>query len=102
MAAVLSKGSKIISVGINKPNSYHKHFVKPEHDRMALHAEVSCLYNVKKDQAKGCTLYVFGETAGGNNMLTKPCFSCTVLAKQMGVKKVIYEDREGSLQSICL
>lgn len=99
MIALLVKGGNIISVGANKEGA-PKPYVKCHRPEMGLHAEVSCLAGITKDQSKNTTIYVVGQTTKGNNMLTKPCKSCYSFIKEMGIRRVVYETSSGELEEL--
>lgn len=98
MVCLLVKGGNILSVGNNKENSAPKPFVKQYRPSMQLHAEMSCLAGVLKENSKNSTVYVLGETVNGNQMLSKPCPSCESFLKEMLIRRVVYENREGILE----
>jgi len=98
MVCILVKGGSIISVGANKENSAPKPFVKQYRPSMQLHAEMSCLAGVLKENSKNSTVYVLGETVNGNQMLSKPCPSCEGFLREMQVRRVVYENRDGNLE----
>lgn len=95
---IVVKSNRLISVGVNK-DAAPKRFVKAYRSNLALHAEVSAILNVPKESTKNATFYLFGETAAGNGINSKPCKSCMSALDSMGIKRVVYEDK-GQLKEI--
>lgn len=78
MAAVLVKGGAILSKATNK-------------NTWGAHAEKRAL---KRAQcALGATLYIARE----NCRTSKPCPNCLNLLKQLGIKKIVYANWDGSI-----
>lgn len=100
MAAILVRGGNIISIGLNKESSAPPPYVDKLHDNFGRHAEVCCLHNLPKKKSRGATMYVFGRTAAGNHMLTKPCSSCYGHLISSHIKRIVYETPWGDLQEI--
>lgn len=98
MVCLLVKGGNILSVGNNKENSAPKPFVKQYRPSMQLHAEMSCLAGVLKETSKNATVYILGETVNGTQMLSRPCPSCEGFLREMQVRRVVYENRDGNLE----
>ncbi len=92
MVAVISKGGRVISVGINKVSAA-KRFTK-QRPGMHLHAEIDALTNLSKEQTKGCTITLVGTTAAGNNMVTKPCNICQDFIEYMNIRRIVYMDKD--------
>lgn len=101
-AAVLVDGSRIISVGYNKP--YKPQIVrniKNAHPNLSLHAEVSAIKNSHREDLKDSTLYVARlfkdkQTIG----LSKPCKYCQRVLLDFNIRKVIFTTETGELNSI--
>ena len=102
MVAILVKGGRLISAGANKENSAPKRYVKQIRTNMSLHAEVCCLSGISKEASRGATIYIVGETAKGNSMLTAPCESCLSFIFHMDLKRIVYETKENKLEEIKL
>lgn len=93
MAAIVSKGGRVLSVGVNK-NSAPKRFTRPHREGMSLHAEIDALLGLDKAKTRGATLIVVGETVAGNKMATtRPCLTCEKICATMGIKRVLYYDK---------
>lgn len=101
MSCLMVKGGNIISVGINKVGSPPP-YVKRLHKNMGLHCEVDCLAGISKKASRGATIYIFGETVKGNNILTQPCFSCYSFIVLSQIKRIVFENRDGSLEELKL
>lgn len=101
-SAVLVRAGNVIKWGVNKGHSRPKFYTTPLPYIHFLHAEVACLHNVSKEQAKNATIYVFGETVEGTLTLTRPCAMCRELIERMGVRRIVYQNPDGSLDEINL
>lgn len=100
MAAILVKGSNIISIGLNKEASAPPHYVDKLHENFGRHAEACCLHNLPKKKSRGATIYILGRTAAGNSMLTRPCASCMSAIINHQIKRVVFETPWGDLQEL--
>lgn len=87
--AVIVKGGRVISIGINK-NRNHPTIVSSEHIKThcSVHAEVDALRKVKN--AKGATIYVARVNKRGQDRLSRPCDRCHKAIKDAGIRKVVY------------
>lgn len=107
MGAILYKGGAAISVGFNKTGSSklmtRNHRLRPF--AQTLHAEVSAVIGVSKEEASKCDLIVGRITAGGSFALAKPCAMCQAVLKQMRVRRVYfttggYEDGSPQIEQL--
>ena len=93
--AILVKGGKVLSEGVNKytigTHGLHAH---------SEHAEENALRG-KKNYALGSTMYI-ARVASYGPAMSKPCLRCQMLLKNAGVRKVIYTSRDGELQAVYL
>lgn len=89
---ILYKSNRVISMGVNKENSAPKSWVK-KRPNMNLHAEISTILGLTKDQTKQTTLYIYGTTAKGNSIVSKPCECCLQALDKMQVKRVVYMNK---------
>jgi deoxycytidylate deaminase len=87
MAAVLIKGGKTVAISHN-------------HD--FLHAEHGCLNRAWRGGADDATMVVVRVRRNGTLGMARPCPLCTQRLVKAGVKKVIYSNSNGSLESIKL
>lgn len=96
MAAVLVKGSRIISVGINYLNKTHP----DQKERVCrngrivsnnrIHAELDALIRADHENIIGSTLYVIRRKKNMDLGLARPCTACAELVKSYGIKKIVY------------
>lgn len=109
MSAILVKGGRVMSIGVNKSGSGH--LKAPEYTYIShtmhrgIHAELAAILAANEEDVRGATLYVSGETSKGGLIMSKPCLACQSILKRYGIKDVFYHDREGSVnrldQSAC-
>ena len=94
LGAVLVKSGNILSTGINRIGP--KPFYVPNNlGEITIHAEVDCLHMVDRKVSNNSTLLVTGRTVAGNYMLTRPCKSCMVQIRKMGIKEIVYQTNSG-------
>lgn len=96
MAAILVRGSNIVSIGINR-QSPKPFYIKNDVGERGLHAEVDCLRMVSRKTTRGSTLYIQGRTAAGNTITSKPCNSCIEHLKRMKIRNIVYTNIHGEL-----
>lgn len=87
--AVIVKGGRVISIGINK-NRNHPTVVSAEHIKThcSIHAEIDALRKVSN--AKGATIYVARVNKKGQDRMSRPCDRCHDAISDAGIRKVIY------------
>ena len=93
--AVLAKGSKVLSLGVNKNqfSSFAAKFKKePEH--ATVHAELGCILRVDRGSTSGATIYVVRINSQGEWRLSKPCCMCQTAMRHVGIRRVIYSVNE--------
>ena len=83
----ITRGNKLISVGCNKKRTHPKSLHRFKH----LHAEVSAIVNAKQD-LEGCSIYIYRQIKDGTPSLSRPCDSCMMLIKEVGIKKIYYSN----------
>jgi deoxycytidylate deaminase len=93
MVAVIQKGGKILSIGIN---DYFRLCYKFK-DRnqygeyQGLHAELAAIKKCTKKQLQGSIMSVYGQTVQGNfPKSTRPCCNCLNAIKAVGIRKIVY------------
>jgi deoxycytidylate deaminase len=100
MACVLTRGGRVISVGVNKERSgslKHRAYTRNQ----AHHAELDSCYRVDPKLLRGATLYVAGFTKSGLYCWSsRPCPSCIEMLKSFGVKMAIFHDNMGNIYSL--
>jgi deoxycytidylate deaminase len=100
MAAVLVKGSRVLSIGLNAD---HKGYLKSKHYKcnQNYHAECSALMQVDPELLRGATVYVAGlsPASDGSKLCwsSRPCPSCQALLHEYGIKSVIFHNNQGGL-----
>ena len=97
MIALLYKGGRLISVGVNKEEAAPKTYIKDRRANLHLHAEISALHGIDKKDCKNGTIYVVGKTRAENFLMSKPCWICLNWMYNMGIKRIVYHDRLGEL-----
>lgn len=86
-AALITKGSRPLSWGINKPG---------------VHAEVAALRGVR-GEGKGCTLHSLRLLPRDGKLgMARPCDACREALLAAGVRKVRYTNREGEWEEFFL
>lgn len=92
LAAVITKGGSVVSVGRNRArmNSYVMYY--GDHDGTAsVHAEIDAIFRARrKIDLTGCKMYVARKTKRGQIGLAAPCGMCTRTIGRYGIKRVYY------------
>lgn len=87
--AVIVKGGRIISTGINKfrnnPENIPTEFIKTS---CSVHAEVDAIRKV--NDLKGATIYVARVNKEGIGVLSRPCDNCFAEIRKAGIRKVVH------------
>jgi deoxycytidylate deaminase len=88
--AVVVRGGRVLSVGINRYRSRHTTVSEStEYDpNISTHAEADALSRVP--DPRGATIYVARVDKQGRPRFSRPCENCTNLLEEAGVKRVIY------------
>lgn len=91
--AVIVKGGRVISTGINKDRS-HPRIVSSEHikDHCSVHAEVDAIKKAK--DVTGATIYVARVNRRGKARDSRPCSRCYEVIRSNGIKKIVYTTSE--------
>lgn len=92
--AIITKGKKIISIGVNSKTSHTEMFSNKDQNKIFLHAEIQCLLGVRYRDINGYTMYIGRYSSAGNN-ISKPCPKCMSSIKTRGIKKIVYTTDEG-------
>lgn len=90
-AAVLVRGSQILSVGFNKPT-------KPKivrdigaHPNLTLHAEVDAINLCKRRDLGGCKIFVARVLKDGKRLaISCPCYLCQRVLSEHGIQRAIF------------
>lgn len=87
--AVIVKGGRVMSVGINKwrndPENIETSKVKHV---CSTHAEVDALSRV--NDPSGATLYIARVNRSGKPLLSAPCNNCWESIRNAGIRKVVF------------
>lgn len=86
-AALVYRGGNLVAQGVN-------------HDEV--HAEVQALKKLWPDHRRGTTVLSVRMTRGGKLGMAKPCPECEEYMREAGVKKVVYSDDNGQMQTMRL
>ncbi len=92
IGAVLVKGKRIISFGVNKYKSHPKQ-INPhtKEQGSSIHAELDCLIKAPYQMISGSSIYVARLLRGnGVHGYCRPCSSCISILKEYQVSKIIY------------
>jgi deoxycytidylate deaminase len=92
VGAAVFKGKRMLSVGHNKPKT-HPDSTTVQYGH---HAEFACFIATYKYDLAGATIFVVRLTRGGRLGISKPCKECWSWIRAMGIKKVVYLDRNGN------
>lgn len=96
VAAVISKGSNIVSCGCNNLKSHplqKNQYIKNEKSNShapSVHAELIAINNFKFSFDKRHILYVCRRKKNGSLGLAKPCSVCMDIIRNSGLKKIVY------------
>ena len=102
--AVLVKGNSVRNVSCNK----HRHcnfgtrFRESNTGIPTLHAELGAILGMDRSVTQGATVYVVRINREGTPRMSKPCPMCESALKHVGVKRVVYTDRDGSIENMIL
>lgn len=88
--AIVVKGGRILSTGINKVKNHPDVFEDKETilENSHIHAEVDALKKVGR--VKGATIYIVRVNKTGKTGLSRPCDSCYERIVDAGITKIIY------------
>lgn len=87
-AAILVKGGKVISYGINKRKAGM--LADRVYGLKGWHSEADCLLSIHKKNVKDAVLYVAGVTKTGRLANSKPCLCCQEFINKYKLKGVYY------------
>ena len=91
LGAVLTKGSHIVSLGVNKEKT-HPLAINPHRKRGngCIHAELDAIIGVPRELLPQTTIYVGRVLADGTPGIAKPCIPCQELLIGVGIAKAYY------------
>ena len=102
--AVLVKGSSVRNISCNKHRhcSFGARFRREGHGEATLHAELGAILGVERSTTQGSTVYVARINKDGKGRISKPCAMCESAMRHVGVKRVVYTDENGKIESMRL
>ena len=102
--AVLVKGSSIRNMACNKHRHcrFGKRFREVNTGNATLHAELGVILGMDRSITQGATVYVARVNKEGLARMSKPCPMCENAMRHVGIRRVIYTDREGRIESMTL
>ena len=102
--AVLVKGSSVRSISCNKHRhcSFGSRFLREGRGVATLHAELGAILGVERSTTRGSTVYVARINKDGEARISKPCSMCENAMRHVGVKRVVYTNRKGKIESMRL
>lgn len=95
VGACVMKKNKVLSVGCN---SYKTHPASGSYCKYH-HAEFDALIGLTRSDTLGATIFVARLRKDNKLAISKPCKSCQEMIDAMGIKKVVYVNREGKWQN---
>ena len=99
--AILVRGPKILSTGINQGsfNSLAARFhLVPQH--ASLHAEIACILGIDRSILEKADLYVLRLNRSNQIGLSKPCDVCQKALRHVGIRRIFYTDANGNWQKL--
>lgn len=102
--AILVRGGSVINTSCNK-NKYRawgQRFrdSKKQFGHATHHAELGCVLGLDRSMTEGATIYVVRIGKTGILRNSKPCPMCEAALEYVGIKKVIYSDKDGDIQTM--
>jgi tRNA(Arg) A34 adenosine deaminase TadA len=102
--AVLVKGNSVRNMACNKHRHCHfgKRFREANTGTATLHAELGVILGMDRSITQGATVYVARVNKEGTARMSKPCPMCENAMRHVGIKRVIYTDRNGRIETMTL
>ena len=102
--AVLVKGSSVRSASCNKHRhcSFGSRFRREGRGDATLHAELGAILGMERSTTQGATIYVARINREGKARISKPCRMCENAMRHVGIKKVVYTNHNGKIESMTL
>ena len=102
--AVLVKGSSVRNISCNKHRhcSFGARFRREGAGEATLHAELGAILGMARTTTTGATVYVARINKEGEARISKPCSMCENAMRHVGVKRVVYTDKNGKIESMRL
>lgn len=93
MAAVLAKGNRVVSVGVNQQKT-DPNIARKTNRVDKLHAEMHCIGRNRDEDLRGLTIYIVRVTRTGLG-LSRPCPLCWEMIRSVGIREVVYSTHTG-------
>lgn len=84
IGAVLVNKGQVLNVGYNKIGKTHPRYT------WFLHAELDACLGIHRHDFSSATLYLFRNNRFGTVLNCRPCGTCQVILKELGIKSVCY------------
>jgi deoxycytidylate deaminase len=100
--AVLVRGGTVLNTSCNK-NKYKawaNRFRKKQRGHATVHAEIGAILGLDRSITEGATIYVVRVGRDGCLRNSKPCPMCEAAMQFVGVKKVVYSNENGGIESM--
>ena len=100
--AVLVRGGTVLNTSCNK-NKYKawaNRFRKKQRGHATVHAEIGAILGLDRSITEGATIYVVRVGRDGCLRNSKPCPMCEAAMQFVGVKKVVYSNENGDIESM--
>lgn len=101
-AAVIVRGGKILSSGVNKPKRNMFVDIYAHHPKCVVHAECDAVLKARrKIDLRGAKMYVARMLKkNGAIAMSRPCPSCQKILKSYGIKRVYYTTHDGNVEVV--
>ena len=102
--AVLVRGSSVRNMACNKHRHCHfgKRFREAHTGNATLHAELGVILGMDRTVTQGATVYTARVNKEGQSRMSKPCPMCESAMRHVGIKRVVYTDRGGRIETMNL
>ena len=94
VSAIITMGSRVLSIGINK-NKTHSIMGNLKH----LHAEADAILKIRdKYRLIGADIFVTRSNPNGRIGMARPCPICMKIIREHKIKSITYTDKNGDLK----
>jgi deoxycytidylate deaminase len=96
MAAVIARGNRVVSIGVNKNKSHPKQ-INPHtgNQGASIHAELDAILGKPEEVLKGADIYIGRRLKDGSWGLARPCNQCWAILASVGIRNVVYSVPDG-------
>ncbi len=84
----------------NKYKAWANQFRKKQRGHATVHAEIGAILGLDRSVTEGATIYVVRVGRDGCLRNSKPCAMCEAAMQYVGIKKVIYSNEDGQIESM--